>query len=181
MQLITFWTGQHDLLEELGSFMLYDTKPPIGPWYDVVDVRYILGPAMLAPNFENNSGTIPAAGARYKASCFPLGMPDNARTEGTGSNLYYVNKYALKFGGKTLSSEWICLCQLITVHHNKSYWIKFKYDSIIVLRDIVFSPFWWITIHGDALLSREMQTSPEKCPHQPPLPIAAYHHLLKKD
>ena len=85
--------------------MLYNTKPPIGPWYDVVDVLYILGPAMLAPNFENNSGTIPEAGARYKASCFPLGMPDNTRTEGTGSNLYYVNKYALKFGGKTLSPE----------------------------------------------------------------------------
>ena len=71
----------------------------------MLQYAYILGPAMLAPNFENNSGTIPAAGARYKASCFSLGMPDNTRTEGTGSNLYYVNKYALKFGGKTLSSE----------------------------------------------------------------------------
>ena len=85
--------------------MLYQTKPPVGPWYDVIDARYILGPAMLAHSFENSSATIPAAGARHKVSCFPIGDSDNARTEGTGSKVYYFNKYALKFGGKTLSIE----------------------------------------------------------------------------
>jgi hypothetical protein len=92
--------GVQDTLHSLGNDMCYETTEPLGPWYDVIDVRYILGPALLAPNFENPASTIPEDGSRSGASCFPVGSADRANREGSGSHLYYVNKYAFSFSGR---------------------------------------------------------------------------------
>ena len=94
-------SGTRDLLYTLGHEMCYETTQPLGPWYDVIDVRYILGPALLAPNFENSTGTIPAEAARSCATCFPVGAADRAERPGTGSMLFYVNKYAFQFSGSS--------------------------------------------------------------------------------
>ena len=93
--------GIPDLLHALGHEMCYETTQPLGPWYDVIDVRYILGPALLAPNFENSASTIPAEAARCFATCFPVGAADRADRPGTGSMLFYVNKYAFQFWGSS--------------------------------------------------------------------------------
>lgn len=92
--------GGHDRLYGLGNDMYYETTEPVGPWYDVIDVRYILGPALLAPNFENAASTIPAEGSRYAPSCFPVGAADRVNRPGSGSHLFYVNRYALNFSGR---------------------------------------------------------------------------------
>ena len=93
-------SGGHDALHRLGNDMVYETTEPLGPWYDVIDVRYILGPALLAPNFENPASTIPEHRSRSCASCFPVGSADRANREGSGSHLYYINKYAFSFSGR---------------------------------------------------------------------------------
>ncbi len=76
------------------------TTEPLGQWYDVVDMHYILGPALLAFNFENTASTIPAEGPRYAPSCFPVGAADRVNRPGSGSQLFYVNRYALNFSGR---------------------------------------------------------------------------------
>ncbi len=52
--------------------MYYETTEPLGQWYDVIEVHYILGPALLAPSFENAASTIPAEGSRSAPSWYPV-------------------------------------------------------------------------------------------------------------
>ncbi len=69
-------SGRQDTLHSLGNAMCYETTEPLGPWYDMIDVCYILGPALLALNFENPASMIPEHRSRSCASCFPVGSAD---------------------------------------------------------------------------------------------------------
>lgn len=72
---------------------MYEPMVQGGGWYDVVDVKQIVGFMPLVPNFENGNNTIPKKLANKATSCFPAGQ---AGTK--GSKLWRVNALALAFG-----------------------------------------------------------------------------------
>jgi hypothetical protein len=86
-----------EIWEALGHAKLYETTPPLGPWWDIIPVNTILGHAILVPNYDNNSATIPAASSKKRDRCFLFGRADGAETPGSGSKSYYVNQYAVDF------------------------------------------------------------------------------------
>lgn len=54
--------------------------------------------ASLIPNYEHEFATIPASAASKKARCFPNGEAGHARDPKTGSQTFYVNTLAHRFG-----------------------------------------------------------------------------------
>ena len=72
---------------------------PVGPCFDVIAARQVMGPALLAPNFESSAATIPADAARVESSCSPIGRADQVQTTGTGSKLVCLISYAYQFAG----------------------------------------------------------------------------------
>mmetsp|Transcript_45274 Transcript_45274/g.92416 ORF Transcript_45274/g.92416 Transcript_45274/m.92416 type:complete len:113 (+) Transcript_45274:281-619(+) len=99
---------------------LYDPSGKENIWYDLVDIKQIMGFLPLIPDYEHTFATIPFAAAipyggfaskatekekevarkRRRERVFPLGNEDMATQGGTGSKTYYVNTLALSFGSR---------------------------------------------------------------------------------
>ena len=83
----TWWPGT----AEIGTKMLYMPSPD--PVVYVVPLSHILGHLPLLP--AGNYGTIPRSMSRRKEACFPRGMCDREGRPGSGSQLYYINTWAM--------------------------------------------------------------------------------------
>lgn len=54
--------------------------------------------ASLIPNFEHEFATIPSWAAPKQMRCFPNGDPGQIKNAKTGSETFYVNTLAHRFG-----------------------------------------------------------------------------------
>jgi hypothetical protein len=82
-----WWPGT----AEIGTKMLYMPSPD--PVVYIVPLSHILGRLPLLP--AGNYGTIPRSMSRRKEACFPRGMSDREGRPGSGSQLYYINSWAM--------------------------------------------------------------------------------------
>ena len=84
-----WWPGT----AEIGTKMLYMPSPD--PVVYIVPLSHILGRLPLLP--AGNYGTIPRrmSRRRSKEACFPRGMSDREGRPGSGSQLYYINSWAM--------------------------------------------------------------------------------------
>ncbi len=76
---------------EIGTKLLYMPSPE--PVVYVVPLSHILGRLPLLP--AGDFGTSPRAMSRKKDSCFPRGRCYQEGRPGSGSQLYYINTWAM--------------------------------------------------------------------------------------
>ena len=76
---------------ESGTKLLYQPKPD--PVVYIVPINFILGRLPLVPAWDH--GTIPASMRDRRRDLFKLGKCDENGRPGSGSELFYINSWAM--------------------------------------------------------------------------------------
>ena len=76
---------------ESGTKLLYQPKPD--PVVYIVPINFILGRLPLVPAWDH--GTIPASMRDHRRDLFKLGKCDENGRPGSGSELFYINSWAM--------------------------------------------------------------------------------------